>query len=185
MGMPETTEPVYWTAAMARELPDDGRRYEVVHGELLVTPAPRAPHQLVVQRLHMRLAAYLDTEPVGHVWLSPADISWDPGTLVQPDLFVVDPAQSRTLDWAAMQHLLLVIEVLSPSTARADRFTKRRRYQEARVPLYWIVDPERAQVEVWTPDAALPLFEDRQVTWHPAGARQPLRVSLPELFRPL
>ncbi|MBK7925483.1 MAG: Uma2 family endonuclease [Gemmatimonadetes bacterium] len=55
-----------------------------------------------------------------------------------------------------MQHLLLVIEVLSPSTARADRFTKRRRYQEARVPLYWIVDPERAQVEVWTPDAVLP-----------------------------
>ena len=185
MGMPETTEPAYWTAAMARELPDDGRRYEVVHGELLVTPAPRAPHQLVVQRLHLLLAAYLEREPVGHVWLSPADISWDPGTLVQPDLFVVDPAESRRLDWGAMQHLLLVIEVLSPSTARADRFTKRRRYQEAGVPLYGIVDPDRERAELWTPDAALPRFEDRELTWHPAGARQPLRIPLAELFRPL
>ncbi len=185
MGMPETTEPAYWTAAMARELPDDGRRYEVVHGELLVTPAPRAPHQLVVQRLHLLLAAYLEAEPVGAAWLSPADISWDPGTLVQPDLFVVDPAEARTLDWAAMQHLLLVIEVLSPSTARADRFTKRRRYQEARVPLYWIVDPERERVEIWGPDAVEPVLEPQQLTWHPAGARQPLRIKLPAVFRPL
>jgi hypothetical protein len=54
--MPDVLEPTYWTAEMVRALPDDGHRYEVVHGELLVTPAPRAPHQLVVQRLHVSLA---------------------------------------------------------------------------------------------------------------------------------
>jgi hypothetical protein len=58
------------------------------------------------------------------------------------------------MDWLRMKHLLLVVEVLSPATARADRLDERRRYQEAGVPLYWIVEPGREQVEIWTPDAA-------------------------------
>ena len=185
MGMPDLLNPVYWTAEMARALPDDGKRYEVVYGELLVTPAPRAPHQLLVQRLFLALSTYLDRVPAGHVWLSPADISWDAETLVQPDVFVVDRAQSRTMDWAAMQHLLLVIEVLSPSTARFDRFAKRRRYQEAGVPDYWIVDPERQAMEVWHPTDQLPRLEREQLTWNPSGAESPFRLSLEELFRPL
>jgi Uma2 family endonuclease len=183
--MPDVLEPTYWTAEMVRALPDDGHRYEVVHGELLVTPAPRAPHQLVVQRLHVSLAEYLKREPAGYLWLSPADISWDPGTLVQPDLFVVDPAESRTLDWASMQHLLFVIEVLSPTTARYDRFTKRRRYQEAGVPEYWIVDPERQVVEIWHPGDQLPRTEPTQATWLPVGAERGFTVSLAELLAPL
>ena len=185
MGMPELLTPTYWTAEMVRALPDDGKRYEVVHGELLVSPAPRAPHQLVVQRLHLELAAYLERTPVGHVWLSPADISWDEETLVQPDVFVADAAESRTMDWAAMQHQLLVIEVLSPSTARHDRFAKRRRYQEAGVPEYWIVDSDRQVVEVWHPADQLPRFEPLQVSWTPAGAAQPFILTLSQLFRPL
>ena len=60
---------------------------------------------------------------------APADISWGPDILVQPDLFVVDRTEARTLDWTRMQTLLLAVEVLSPSTARYDRFTKRRLYQ--------------------------------------------------------
>lgn len=185
MGMPDLLTPTYWTAEMVRALPDDGQRYEVVYGELLVTPAPRAPHQLVVQRLHLALAAYLERMPAGHVWLSPADISWDEGTLVQPDVFVVDMAESRTLNWAAMQHLLLVIEVLSPTTARFDRFTKRRRYQDAGVADYWIVDSERHHVEVWHPADQLPRIEGHEVTWAPVGMAQPFVLSLPQLFRPL
>jgi len=185
MGMPDLLPPTYWTADMVRALPEDGQRYEVVHGELLVTPAPRAPHQLVVQRLHLALAGYLAEVPAGHAWLSPADISWDADTLVQPDLFVVDLAQSRTLRWADMQRLLLVIEVLSPSTARADRFTKRRRYQEAGVPDYWIVDLDRQVVEVWHPSARHPRIEVEAITWLPAGWAVPFTVELKELFRPL
>ena len=63
---------------------------------------------------------------------SPADISWSDDTLVQPDVLVADLEEVRTLDWAKVKTLLLVIEVLSPSTARYDRFTKRRLYQEVR-----------------------------------------------------
>ena len=74
---------------------------------------------------------------LGHALLAPGDISWGPDTLVQPDVFVVPLEQARTLDWSRIQDLLLVAEVLSPSSARADRFTKRIEYQRRRVPVYW------------------------------------------------
>jgi hypothetical protein len=64
MGM---AAPVYYTAEMVRAMPDDGNRYEVVYGELLVTPAPRVWHQVVVQRLSLPIGQYLEKEPVGIV----------------------------------------------------------------------------------------------------------------------
>jgi Uma2 family endonuclease len=180
MGM---AAPVYYTAEMVRALPDDGNRYEAVHGELLVTPAPWLWHQEVAGRLYEELRAYLRSQPVGHVLASPADISWSSDTLVQPDIFVADLAEVRTLDWSKVKQLLLAIEVLSPTTARYDRFTKRRLYQEVGVPVYWIVDPDEKLVEVWTPDDALPVTNSRTVTWHPAGAADPLTIQLVDLFR--
>jgi len=182
MGM---AAPTYWTAEMVRQLPDDGNRYEVVYGELLVTPAPRFDHQLLVSRLFLPLGNYLTHEPVGIVLTSPADISWGRDVLVQPDLFVVPFAEAQTRDWSRLRSLLLVIEVLSPSTTRADRFTKRRRYQEAGVPLYWVVDGTEQHVEVWTPDAAFPAIERERLVWRPRGAATPFMLELAELFRPV
>jgi Uma2 family endonuclease len=130
--------PTYWTAEMVRQLLDDGNRYEVVYGELLVTPAPRFDHQLLVSRLVIALARYLEREPVGIVLTSPADISWGRDVLVQPDVFIVSPEEARAREWSRIRSLLLVAEVLSPRTAQADRFAKRRRYQEAGVrPTGW------------------------------------------------
>jgi len=182
MGM---SAPLYYTAEMVRALPDDGKRYEVVHGELLVTPAPRAWHQEVLMRLVEPLRPYVRTEGVGHVLTSPADISWSDDTLVQPDLFVVDLDEARTMDWARMKTLLLVVEILSPSTARYDRFTKRRLYQEVRIPTYWIVDLDAQEIEVWTPDDEMPRVERGCAVWRPEGAADALTVELDELFRPL
>jgi len=176
---------MYYTAEMVRALPDDGNRYETVHGELLVTPAPRPWHQVIVQRLAQRLSLYLGRHSVGHAFASPADISWAPDTLVQPDVFVVHLAEARTLDWSRMQHLLLAAEVLSPSSVRADRFTKRRLYQEVGVPVYWLIDPDGGQVEVWTPDDALPRLERARLTWLPDGIDEPLVLELAELFKPI
>jgi Uma2 family endonuclease len=105
----------------------------------------------------------------------PADISWSSDTLVQPDLFVADSAEVRTLDWNNVKSLQLVIEVLGPTTTRYDRFTKRRLYQEVEVPVYWIVDPEDRAVEVWTPDATLPRVEREDVIWDSEGASQHLQ----------
>ncbi len=182
MGM---AAPMYYTAEMVRALPDDGNRYETVHGELLVTPAWRLWHQEVVLRLIVEFDAYLRRNPVGHVLASPADISWSSDTLVQPDVFVADLAEVRTLDWSEVKHLLLAVEVLSPTTARYDRFTKRRLYQEVGVPAYWIVDPDQKLVEVWTPDYELPDTCRDSVTWQPMGAAGPLTFQLAELFRPI
>ena len=177
--------PIYYTADQVRALPEDGNRYEVVHGELLVTPAPRALHQELVRRLLVALSRYLDAEPVGHVLPAPADISWGPDTLVQPDVFVVPLDQARTLDWARMRDLLLVAEVLSPSSARADRFTKRIELQRRGVPVYWIIESDERRVEVWAPDNTAPRFERERLVWHPAGAGRPFELDLQGLFRPV
>jgi Uma2 family endonuclease len=68
---------------------------------------------------------------------------------------------------------------------RADRFAKRRWYQEVGVPAYWVVDGDERVVEVWTPDATFPLIERDRLTWLPAGAAEPFTCELEELFRPI
>ena len=183
MGM---AAPLYHTAEMVRALVDETRhwpRYETVHGELLVTPAPRLWHQEVVGRLYAALRGYATRQPVGHVFASPSDISWGPDTLVQPDLFVVPVEQARTLTWSKVTTLLLAIEVLSPSSVRADRFTKRHLYQEVAVPLYWVIDADDRSAEVWTRVDLLPRAEKDVLVWMPNGATDPFEIGLEELFR--
>lgn len=177
--------PVYWTADMVRALPDDGNRYEVVWGELLVTPAPRPWHQIVQGRLQFALQKHLEHHRSAYLLASPADISWGPDILVQPDLFVVPVVELRTLEWDHIKGLLLAIEVLSPSTARYDRFTKRRLYQHVGIPQYWIVDPQDRTVEVWTPDVTTPIIERDRLVWTVPGDETSLAIDLAELFRPV
>ena len=74
--------------------------------------------------------------------------------------------------------------MLSPSTTRADRFTKRRLYQEFRVPVYWVIDAEACAVEVWTPDATFPTVERERLLWHPDGAPDALTIDLTDLLTP-
>ncbi len=182
----EMAASIYWTAGMVRALPEDGNRYELVYGELLVTPAPRMLHQLVVQRVTLALSNYLQSHPVGLAFGVSGDITWGrEDVLVQPDVFVTRLDEARTLDWEAIRHLLLVVEVLSPSSVKQDRFTKRRRYQDAGVPLYWIVDVEERQVEQWTPTDAFPRVERERLRWQPEGTAEPFALELRELLRPI
>ena len=174
--------PVYWTADMVRALPEDGNRYETVHGELLVSPSPRRLHQRIVTRLSVALAEYLRREPVGEVLSSPADIEWGPDVLVQPDLLVTDGTKDDRDAWPTLDALLLAIEVLSPSSVRADRVTKRTLYQEARVPTCWIVDADARTVEIWAPDADTAVVDRTTLRWDPAGASTPFELPLVELF---
>jgi Uma2 family endonuclease len=84
-------------------------------------------------------------------------------------VFVVPVAEMRTFDWARMTTLLLAVEVLSPSSRRGDRFTKRRAYQEHGVLCYWVVDIEGRAGEIWTPRATSPGVERERLVWHPDG----------------
>ena len=111
-----------WTAADVRVLTSEERawpRYELIAGELLVTPAPGYIHQIATFELCSLLSAYLDTEPVGIAVMSPADLELKPGTITQPDVFVI-PAETRiatdVLQWPDVKSLLLAIEVLSPGS---------------------------------------------------------------------
>ena len=181
MGMPAPLE--FHTREMVLALPEDGNRYETVWGELLVTPSPRMRHQVILMRLVEELAPYLHREQVGLLLASPADISWGPDILVQPDLFVIAKEQAGATEWEQVTRLALVVEVLSPSSARADRFAKRRLYQAEGVGTYWVVNADAGTVEVWTPEAAFPVVETEWVTWRPVGAGEGLEIELEELFR--
>jgi Uma2 family endonuclease len=182
MGMPHTAE--RWTADMVRALPDDGKRYEVVDGELLVTPAPSASHQRAVGAIFVRLSTYLQGSVLGEVTMSPADISFRDDRLVQPDVFVtpLGPGGRRVGQWSEIRGLLLAVEVLSPSTARADRQVKRRLYQEVRVGEYWIVDLDARVVERWQAGDDRPQIVAGTLTWRPDPSATPFELDLPRFF---
>ncbi len=171
---------------MVREIPDDGNRYECIDGELLVTPAPRWRHQDVVGELYARLREWLMRERVGKVTFSPADIEIVPDTLVQPDLFVVprDGQGALPREWNEVRTLLLAVEVLSPSTARHDRVTKRQFYARAGVGEYWIVDVDARVIERWTPADSRPeiIGEDATLEWTPPGASVPFMLEVGPFF---
>lgn len=189
MAMPGTHSTVLpthgWSATSLAALPapDDGTRRECVAGELLVTPAPDAPHQAILAELFHHLDAYVRQHRAGWVRWSPADITLDERTLVQPDLFVLPRSLPPAAPWSDVRELLLVVEVLSPSSARADRVLKRRAYQRAGVPTYWIVDPDARLVEEWRPESVMPMISDAVIERWPSGAVEPLRLELPHLFR--
>lgn len=180
----------FYTADMVRELNERAAgswpRYETAHGELLVSSAPRAWHQEIVRRLLVSMSLYLESERVGHPFASPADISWGlRDVLLQPDIFVVPVASAKSLDWSRMRELLLAIEVTSPSSARADRFTKRLIYQKHRTECYWVIDPDARAAEVWLPNDLTPRITSEQLTWLPRGAVIPFVLSLEEMFAPV
>jgi Uma2 family endonuclease len=168
---------------MVRALPDDGNRYEVIAGELFVTPAPSFDHQAAVLRLLMRVVPFVDAHHLGYALASPADIEFDEEDLVQPDVFVTPRIEGRRpRRWSEIETLLLAVEVLSPSTARADRAVKRRLFQRVGVPEYWIVDVEARLVERWRPGDERPEILTDTLAWRPVPAVEPLVIDLPKLF---
>ena len=181
MGMP--TQDTDWTAERAIALPDDGKRYVALDGELFVSPAPRPDHQSVVLQLIAVLNQYVRTHKLGWVFASPTDIEFSPRRYVQPDVFVVsDIGQGRPRSWAEARPISLIAEVVSESTARADRFTKRRTYQSEGIPLYWIVDSDARLVECWTPGDERPDIANDSLNWQPRDDIPALVISLPEFF---
>ena len=183
MSMPDTAR--RYTVDEVLAFPDDGNRYELVHGELLVSPSPAQPHQGALAELHFILRSYLSSlREVARAFFAPADIIWGPEDYVQPDLFVV-PAEEVTGDWRDCRTLLLAIEVVSPSSARADRVTKRRLYQEREVRTYWVVDVNAQVVEVWHPTDERPEIVSDVLRWRVTPEADQLTIDLPVFFRQL
>ena len=183
MGMPDTAR--RYTVDDVLAFPEDGNRYELVDGELLVTRSPAQVHQLLLIRLYDQLSGYLRPHPaVAQAFFAPADVIWSEREYVQPDLFVV-PAREVTGDWRDCRTLLLAVEVVSPGSARADRFTKRRLYQKHGVETYWVVDPDARLVEVWHPGDQRPEIVTDALRWRVAPGADPLVVDVAALFHDL
>lgn len=141
-----TTMPVSgeWTVGDLDRLPDDGLRYELVDGVLLVSPAPLVPHQLGLAALLFQLTAAAPAEL--RVLPAPLDITFSPTRLLQPDIVVVRREQLAGRKVAGLP--LLAVEVLSPSTRATDLTLKRHVFEQAGVPSYWLLDPEGAELTV-------------------------------------
>ena len=184
MVMPVTRR---WTAADVRALTREDRawpRYELIDGELLVTPAPRGPHQFVILELAVLLHAYLKRVPIGFTMLSPADLELAPDTVTQPDLFVVPlgiEIAATIPEWSDIKSLLLAVEVLSPGSSRTDRVVKRDFYLMNGVSDYWIVDYDARVVERWKPTQETPELCRERIEWAPRD-HEPLSVDLLALF---
>ena len=122
MVMPAATPPLRWNRAKHEALPDAGHRHEIIDGVHYATPSPGVPHQFLVGELMGLLFVYLRAEPAGWALTSPSDIELAPDTIVQPDLFVLPRTGDRPpRTWSEGGQPILVIEVISPSSASRDR----------------------------------------------------------------
>ena len=135
-----------WTWDDYLRLPDDGQRYEIIHGVLYVSPAPRLLHQFVAGRLSYFLTAFGFEQQLGAVLPAPVDILL-PGVAnpVQPDVVVLKSGNLPDLEEAKYFQGVpdFVAEVLSPATQRLDLDVKLEAYEQAGVPEYWVVDPKQ------------------------------------------
>ncbi len=173
-----------WTEAefeIARDAAPGGERWELVDGEVLVTPSPHWRHQQIIVPLAIRLHEYVRAQGVGTAFVAPLDVKLEPGMVTQPDLLVVPRGHLDDRNYF-VSRLLLAVEVLSPSSARFDRVIKRPRYQRNRVPEYWVVDRESRTFERWQPDDERPAILSDVLVWQPEGARTPLELDVPSLF---
>ena len=134
-----------WTVADLAQTPDDGLRYELVDGVLLVSPAPTNRHQIAVGELHLLLRAACP--PDVRVMLAPTDDQPTDRRSLQPDLLVARRADVG--DDPIRSPLLLAVEVLSPSTRSVDLLLKHGVYAESGVAAYWVVDPAVPSVQAW------------------------------------
>ena len=172
-----------WTVDDVHALPDDGNRYEVIDGELFVSPAPSWRHQEAVFAIHAILRTYLQRQRVGHAFSAPADVIFSPTRGMQPDVFVVPLVNGRRPEhFDEVKRLLVAIEVLSPSTARADRVAKRMLFRDEDVAEYWIVDLDSRTIERSVRGELRPEILAERLFWSPEGASEALEIDLAGYF---
>lgn len=182
MGMP-AHQTKRWTLAELHRLPEnDGNKYEVVRGELFVTPAPTVDHETIAARLARALDPYVERHGLGLVYRPRAVVRVRPHSEVEPDLMVRQAPARRGTSWDHAPTPILVIEILSDSTRRRDLADKRALYMEIGVPEYWVVDGGERRFHVIRPGGFEETVDHGAVLWHPRGVAAPLAVELASIF---
>jgi Uma2 family endonuclease len=167
--------PLY-TVDDLEKFPNDGNRYELLDGVLVVTPQPAAVHQVVVSRIQVKLAYALDK--LAHV-VGPGAVVRMPNTQLQPDILVYPARFSALTDWPKITEHWLAVEVLSPSSRIYDREFKRDAYFALGVQQVWLVDWRDQSVEVCTAKGESRV-ERNQIRWR--IALTDVVVDLREVF---
>jgi Uma2 family endonuclease len=177
MVMALSTRP--WTLAELDRLPEDGNRYELIDGELFVTPAPSPAHEELASVLHGILAPYVKAHQLGRVY-TPRAVVRTRGSQVEPDLMVRPSVAKLPVKWERMPRPLLVVEILSRTTQRRDHEQKRVFYRRIGVPEYWMVDRWSRCIHVVRQDHDR--VAESMLEWHPDGATEPLRIHVAAYF---
>ena len=176
-----------WTVDDLEQLPDDGNRYEILHGELLVTPLPTWGHQGVAVRLTLSIGQWCRAHPDWSL-RAPGGVYISTTTWLEPDVAVYRAPDLADVSWKELPPPVLVVEVLSPSTTRRDRFRKRPAYLSHGVGEMWTVDAQARTIERWTSASEFPDLCHDTFLWTPPApipaGTQPLEVSFVELFGP-
>jgi len=131
-------------------LPSNGKRYEIIDGELFVTPSPLWRHQDVLTNILLPLGDFVKKHDLGKVIPAPMDVVFSSNDVVQPDILYISKARASVVTEKNVQGAPdLVVEVLSDSTAKTDRTTKLKLYARYGVGEYWVIDPALISAEIY------------------------------------
>ena len=130
-------------------IPEDGNRYELILGEIAMSPSPNKKHKRALSRLNNRTSAFVEQHQLGEVFFAPFDVKFSPYSVVEPDLFYISREKRFTLGDNFVDGAPdMVVEVLSPSNRMQDLVKKAALYAQYGVAEYWVVDPESQTVAV-------------------------------------
>jgi Uma2 family endonuclease len=178
------TKRARWTRDELDRFPDDGNRYEVLDGELLVTPQAEFDHQAVAARLSFALYSYCAEHSIG-LAIGPGKVIFGKNEL-QPDIEVVPGGLYRAGEkWATAPRPILVVEVLSPwgVSRRRDLSIKKDAYLQRGIDSYWVVNQEERCVHVWSSGSTEAVVKS-VLTWHPDPRIAPFEITIDRLFGP-
>ena len=174
------TQIKHWTLDELHSLPDDGNKYELIHGELFLTPAPTNDHETVLARLTDTLGPYVRANGLGRVYHPRAVVRLE-NSEVEPDLMVRREAPGIGKQWENAPLPILIVEVFSPFTRRRDQTYKRDFYMNARIAEYWMVDIESRTVTIVRPNEQDQIV-DSELAWRPSGPSGALVIQLTDIF---
>jgi Uma2 family endonuclease len=147
--MTTVAAPTRWTYHDYLRL-DDDQTYQIVEGNLIVSPAPSIVHQRVSSRLYTSLQSFVSERNLGEVFYAPVDVVFGEHDIVQPDLLFVRRENAGIVgEQAVVGTPDLIVEILSPGSLHLDRHRKRALYERAGVPEFWLVDPANRAIEVF------------------------------------
>lgn len=183
--MAETKTAVRYTYADYQALPDDGPRYELIGGELIMAAAPLTRHQIILVNLLVILDGYVRSRRSGRVLCAPIDVHLSDHDVVQPDIVFISAAHADRIVRVGIEGPPdLCVEILSEGTRKLDLDRKRRLYAEHGAGEYWVFDPDADTATVWRlrEDAVKPAATFTRTDTMTSAMFPGLEIRLGEVF---